>query len=337
MKVLTALVALDTLGADARFTTSVVSSGRRLVLVGGGDPMLTDKPSKSAAKAASLQALAEQTAKALSRAGVSKVTLDWDTSLFTGPDWSPGWPASWKTFTVRVSPLSVNGGRVNRYQAHADPARAAAEAFAKRLKAAGVSVTLGGRRTAGDGEVVAEVDSAPLTEVIGATLRNSDNFAAEVLARHAALAAGSQPSFTGASKAMTRWLQSRDWWVDGMVAHDGSGLSRQNRISPSVLAKAISGMLVTPSLAGVGKGFPVAGVNGTLKERFDDPSEAAGRGTVHAKTGTLAGVASLAGYLVDADGATLVFAAMANQAVGQDTAYNWLDRTAAVLAGCGCR
>ncbi len=337
MKVLTGLAALDTAGAGTRFSTTVVrEAGDTVALVGGGDPMLTNKASSSPAKAASLEALAVKTAKALAKEGVSKVTLDWDDSLFTGPDWNDGWPATWKSFTARVTALSVNGGRENKYKAHPDPSHTAAETFVKRLKAAGITATLGSHRTA-KGKVLASVESAPLSEVVGSLLQTSNNFAAEVVARHVALATGADPSFAGASKAVTAWLKNRGWWADGMVVHDGSGLSRKDLISPSVLAKAISGMLITPSLAAVGRGFPVAGTSGTLKERFDDPSEAAGRGTVHAKTGTLAGVASLAGYLVDADGAMLVFVAMANGSTGQATSYNWLDRTAAALAGCGCR
>ena len=77
-------------------------------------------------------------------------------------------------------------------------------------------------------------------------------------------------------------------------------------------------------------------MNGTLKDRFNDPVEKAGRKVVHAKTGTLLGVASLAGYVTTKDGAVLTFAAMANDA-GRTSAYNWLDRTATALAKCGCR
>lgn len=337
MKVLTGLAALDTVGAGTRLSTTVVRASRdRLVLVGGGDPMLTNHASSSPAKAASLEALAVKTAKALDKDGISKVTLDWDDSLFTGPDWNDGWPATWKSFTARVTALSVNGGRESRYKAHPDPSRTAAEAFVKRLKGSGITATLGARHPA-KGKVLASVESAPLAEIVGSLLSTSNNFAADVVARHVALATGRDASFTGAAKAVTAWLKNRGWWADGMVIHDGSGLSRKDLVSPSVLAKAISGMLITPSLAAVGKGFPVAGTSGTLKERFDDPSEAAGRGTVHAKTGTLAGVASLAGYLVDADGAMLVFVAMANGSSSQEISYNWLDRTAAALAGCGCR
>ncbi len=84
-------------------------------------------------------------------------------------------------------------------------------------------------------------------------------------------------------------------------------------------------------------GLPVAGETGTLKYRFDDKSERAGRHTVHAKTGTLSGLAGLAGYLTTADGAVLVFAALGNKATSYYRVYDWLDREAAVVARCGCQ
>ncbi|MDQ7991801.1 MAG: D-alanyl-D-alanine carboxypeptidase/D-alanyl-D-alanine-endopeptidase [Propionicimonas sp.] len=339
MKVLTSLAVVDTLGADATFTTRVVSSREgRLVLVGGGDPMLTDKQSKSATRKASLAALAETTVAALERAGTTSVRLGYDDSLFSGPAWHPSWKSSWRSYTARVSALSINGGRSGQWSVHPDPALTAAKAFAARLKAAGIKVTAVKPAEAAAGAVtLAEVVSAPLSKIVGHTLRNSDNFVAEVLAHQVALANGEKGSFAGGAAAVTAWLQAHDLWADDMVIDDGSGLSSRSRVRPSVLVGAISLALVTPRLASVPAGFPVAGVNGTLKDRFDDTSEKAGRKVVHAKTGTLLGVASLAGYVTTADGATLAFAAMANKAAGRDTAYNWLDRTATVLARCGCR
>ena len=338
MKVLTSLVAVDTIGPETTFATTVVSpKSGRLVLVGGGDPLLTDKPSKSAAKPASLQALAEQTVTALQAEGVKAVRLGYDTSLFAGPTWHPSWKPEWKVFTPRVGALSVNGGQVSKYQAHPNPAKVAAEAFAVRLREAGIKVTKIAPESAPAGaQQLAAVQSAPVSAIVGHLLRVSDNYAAEVLARQIALATGGTPSFTGGTKAIAAWLKAHDLWATGVKIDDASGLSRKSKLRPSVLAEALALALVTPRWSAVANGLPVAGVNGTLKDRFNDPVEKAGRKVVHAKTGTLLGVASLAGYLTTADGAVLTFAAMANEA-GRDSAYDWLDRTATAVAKCGCR
>ena len=338
MKLLTSLAALDTIGADHTFTTRVVRSGTRIVLVGGGDPLLTDKQSTSAARPASLQGLAAVTVAALTAAGVKKVELGYDTSLFSGPVFNPAWKDKWHSWVARVSPLLIGSGRLNQWQADPAPARTAATAFAKRLKAAGITVTkvVAARADAGAAEL-ASVQSAPLATVVGRTLTYSDNLAAEVIARHVALAAGNPASFTGGAASIKAWLTAHSLWSDGMRVVDGSGLSFSARVTPTVLAKAVLASLDTPALAGVAAGLPVAGLSGTLKDRFDDKGEKVARGNVHAKTGTLVGVAALAGYLTTADGARLVFAIIANRTRGQTTAYNWLDRSTAVLVRCGCR
>ena len=338
LKVLTSLAALDTLGAGHTFTTRVVGVAEgKLVLVGGGDPLLIDKASAAAAKAASLQELAARTAEALAASGVRKVSLGYDDSLFTGPDHHPAWKASWRGYLARVSPLVVGSGRFNAWQSDPQPARTAARAFAKRLAAEGVKVGAVRRAKApAEAATVAEVQSAPLSLVVERTLRLSDNLAADILARHVALAAGEPASFTGAAAALKDWLVAHDLWAEGMRVVDGSGLSSRSRVTPSVLARALVSALGRDGYAAIAAGLPVAGETGTLKDRFNDKAERIARGNVHAKTGTLPGISGLAGHLTTRDGTPLVFAVIANGAVGQTTAYNWLDRSVAALVRCGC-
>ncbi len=338
LKLLTSLAVLDALGADHTFTTTVVSPSKgRLVLVGGGDPLLTDKASKSPAKPASLQALAARTAAALGASGITRVRLGYDDGLFSGPDFNPNWKNSWRTYVARVSPLMVGEGRFNAWRADATPARTATADFARRLQAAGFRVTVVGAQTARpDAGVVASVASAPLSSIIARTLSLSDNLAAEVLARQFALAVGADPSFGGAATAMESWLKDHQLWSPGMRLVDGSGLSNRSRVTPDVLAHAVALSLTTPRLSAVAAGLPVAGRSGTLKGRFNDPVERIARGNVHAKSGTLAGVGALAGYLTTKDGARVVFAVVGNRVAGQDTGYDWLDRTVATVVRCGC-
>jgi D-alanyl-D-alanine carboxypeptidase/D-alanyl-D-alanine-endopeptidase (penicillin-binding protein 4) len=339
IKILTTMAALDTLGATTSYQTRVVRSGKGVILVGGGDPLLVSKKSKSAAKPANLNDLVAQTVAQLKLSGTKTVVLGYDDSLFSGPEWSPSWKSSWKPNTPRISALMVDSGAVSTYVAAPDPAKYAAEVFAKKLKEKGIKVSrIRSEKAKADAEQLAVVTSAPLETIVNYTIRNSHNVSAEVMLRHLARATGGKPSFDGGSKALTTWLKTTQLWESKMVMDGGSGLSMKVKVSALVLAKAIQLAQAEERYAAVLSGLPTAGKNGTLKKRFNDKSEKAGVGVVHAKTGTLRDVASLAGWLTTSDGATLSFAAITNETQGQRTrAYNWLDRTAAAIASCGCR
>jgi D-alanyl-D-alanine carboxypeptidase/D-alanyl-D-alanine-endopeptidase (penicillin-binding protein 4) len=84
-------------------------------------------------------------------------------------------------------------------------------------------------------------------------------------------------------------------------------------------------------------GLPVAGLTGTLADRFRRGARSAA-GAVRAKTGTLTQVSAVAGTTVDRSGQLLVFAFVANRVPSPDptAAEAALDRVTAVLAGCGC-
>jgi D-alanyl-D-alanine carboxypeptidase/D-alanyl-D-alanine-endopeptidase (penicillin-binding protein 4) len=338
MKLFTTTVALATLGADRTFSTKVVDAGRgRVILVGGGDPLLTNKVSKSAYKAASLQTLGKRTAAALKASGTRTISLGYDASLFSGPTWNSLWKTKWKPYEARVAALEIDSGKIG-WRAATNPAKTAAAAFAKWLKKYGITVaSVSSAKASTNATQLAAVTSVPLSQIIKRTLKVSDNVAAETLSRQAAIAAGQPGSFSGAARNVTDWLKGKGIWADGAKIYDASGLAPANKVSPRMLANVMKLVLSDQTAyAAVLAGLPIAGKDGTLKGRFDDPSEKAGVGVVHAKTGTLSGLAALAGYLTTVSGHQLVFAEIANKATSYYTAYNWLDREAAVVARCGC-
>jgi D-alanyl-D-alanine carboxypeptidase/D-alanyl-D-alanine-endopeptidase (penicillin-binding protein 4) len=340
VKILTALAALDVLGPQATFTTTVVApADGEIILVGGGDPFLVSKASKSPAKPALLSDLVDQTVEALQAAGVKKVALGYDDSMFSGPQWAPSWRDEWKPYYAHISALMLDDGLKGKLNAASDPSKYTAEQFAKALKAAGIKVSsIKSRKATGDEPEIAAVSSATLEQILEYTIRWSSNVGAEVVLRHLGAASGQKASFTGGTKALTEWLQANGLWDSKMVMDGGSGLSSKVKVKTSILAKAVALSLSDQRWQAIPAGLPIAGETGTLKKRFDDAKEAAGIGQVHAKTGTLRDVASLAGYLITADGATLTFAMVANKTNRQQTkAYNWLDRSAATIAACGCR
>lgn len=337
-KIFTALAAIDVLGAKKTFTTKVVSAKPgQIVLVAGGDPYLTNGRSTVPAKRANLTDLAAATAKALKKAKVKKVKLTYSATLFSGPSYAPSWKRAWASYTPRIFSLTVNGGKAG-YSAYSDPGLATAKLFASRLRAKGIKVTFAkvGKVPKG-ARTIASVKSAPLGTMVRRMLRYSDNVAAETFARHVALKTDRPGSFVGGSAAITAWLKSKDLWGKGMKIDGGSGLSSKTKVLPSVLARTVGFALADPRYVDVVKGLPVAGVDGTLKNRFNDASEKAGRKVVHAKTGSLKQVNALAGYLTTKQGEVLTFAFLATHNGSYSTAAgNWLDRSATVLVTCGC-
>lgn len=355
MKLLTAVAALESLGADHTFRTTAVAvpGTRRVTLVGGGDPLLVREQPEGDPPyppRADLATLAASTATELLATGRTRVRLGYDASLFTGERVNPAWPDSYVPADV-VAPISalwVDRGRVERGgDVAADPPLDAARAFAAALETSGITVV--GRvreRVAGaDAVELAAVESAPVGRIVERTVEVSDNESAEVLAHHVALAEGEDATFEGAARAVTGVLEALGVDTSGSAVLDASGLSRENRLTPAtllgVLAVAVDEAALRPTLTGL----PVAGATGSLVFRFDT-GDPAGLGVVRAKTGTLTGVHGLAGIATDALGTPFAFVAIADRVrapggigsggVEQVVARQRVDELAAALAGCVC-
>ncbi|MGW3206237.1 D-alanyl-D-alanine carboxypeptidase/D-alanyl-D-alanine endopeptidase [Streptomyces sp. NPDC001135] len=343
-KIATAVAALSALGPDDRLTTraALEPDTGELVLVGGGDPTLTARPTTRDAGSgehwADLRALAADTARALHRRGIRKVTLSYDTTLYAGPALHA---IGVNTNLAPVSALTVDEGRTDG-STHgpaprvSDPAKDAAGKFAALLKAAGITTTPPGPSKATTrAQTLATVSSPPLSALVERMLTNSDNDIAEHLARHTALASGEPGSFDGGAKAISARLTKLGLPMAGASFHDGSGLNRDDRLTADLL----TALLVTagdpgrPGLRPVLTGLPVAGFTGTLTHRYTDGPA----GVIRAKTGTLTGVNTLAGTVVDTDGRLLAFAFLASGTTDPLEAQSALDGTATALAGCGCR
>ncbi|MFI6941189.1 D-alanyl-D-alanine carboxypeptidase/D-alanyl-D-alanine-endopeptidase [Streptomyces sp. NPDC050418] len=336
-KIATAVAALTALGPDHRIATTTVADpgANEVVLVGAGDPTLdTD----------ALRDLAKATAKSLHddpREG--KVKLSYDTSLYSGPALHPIGP---NENIAPVSALMLNEGRLDDSTSgpaprSADPAAAAAQRFAEILREEGVRLDGAPRpgKAGADAVQLGSTSSAPLSALVERMLTHSDNDIAEALVRQTALASGEPASFDGAAKAVDKRLKELQLPLDGTKFADGSGLDRADRVTArlltALLAKAADP--ARPELRSALTGLPVAGFTGTLKNRYDSDGAAPGTGLVRAKTGTLTGINTLAGSVVDADGRLLLFAFTASGTTAPQSAQATLDRLAATVANCGCR
>jgi len=370
IKLLTAAAALRTLGPDRRFSTRAVAGATpgTVVLSGGGDVLLGAGESAPDAVLgrAGLATLAQSTVRALQQDGVSgPVSVLLDDSLFTGPSLSPAWsPEDVAAGEVApLFPLALNSARFEPGSTTGprprDAAMAAAEAFAARLAAAGAAAGLtvapgvarvpatektpddaGGHTGNQAGKVLAEVESATVGQQVDLLLRTSDNYLTEVMGRMVAAASGKPASNDGAVAAVLQQLEELEIPSATLRAADLAGLTLANQVSARQLSAVVRAMTTGADsrLRSALAGFPVAGLTGTLGSRYTDTSTARGAGLVRAKTGTLNTVIALSGYVVDADGRLLVFSFIGNNltpgAAGNKAA---LDRTASVLAACGCR
>lgn len=340
MKLLTALAVVDLLQqGDTLPTTVVQPADDSIVLVGGGDPLLKSDPEPDEYPAfASLTDLADQTASALSAAGQTSVTLDYDTSLFSGPGWTSRWEDVFRPYQSPVSALTVDSGYAQGSDTPStDPALMTAQRFAEMLKKRGITVSGTPTSVKGDGDEIARVESPTVLNLTRQALLASDNIATETMLRHAALAEGKQGSFADAWATLQGWLGDNGLLDAKAVISDGSGVSRANRITATMLAEAVRLIATDPKFQPLIDGLPVSGVSGTLLDRFDASPATSARGTIWAKTGTLRDVSTLAGFTTTADGQLVAFAFMANSYTNYYLTKTWIDSAAATVAECGCR
>jgi D-alanyl-D-alanine carboxypeptidase/D-alanyl-D-alanine-endopeptidase (penicillin-binding protein 4) len=343
------VAALEVLGPETTFTTKVVQPAPgRIVLVGGGDPLLAPTPDTRETDypvGADLRTLAKSTVHALKESGRTKVRIGYDTSRFTGPSANPHWPRSYIPDGVvsHVTPLWVDEGRTapgTLYRSK-DPSLAAAQAFKKQLAKSNIKVV--GRpksmRAAGDAQQLARVQSAPLSEIVQHILEVSDNDGAEILARQVAVKEHEPASFAGGVLGVRKVLSRLGVNLAGDRFYDGSGLSRQDRLRPATLLAVLEKASSSghPELRPVVADLPVAGFTGSLAYRFESAGRE-GLGRVRAKTGTLTGVSGLAGTVTSRDGAVMAFVAVADRIKLSHTlgARAALDDIASALAGCSC-
>jgi len=139
----------------------------------------------------------------------------------------------------------------------------------------------------------------------------SDNILSERLSRIAAKAAGFNGNVEGISEVYTKVLADLEIESSKLVVKDGSGLSHENRVSAKILGDLLFKIYKDPRFAGVIESLPDGGVNGTLNERFVETAPNA-VGLVHAKTGTLNGTVTLAGY-IEAQDREYIFVVLADR------------------------
>jgi D-alanyl-D-alanine carboxypeptidase/D-alanyl-D-alanine-endopeptidase (penicillin-binding protein 4) len=335
-KVMVAAVALEVLGENHTFRTSAVIDAQpvdgivngNLVLVGGGDPLLSSNwyPTSNLERRPVINPTSfDNLADMVQAAGVTQITgsVLGDGSRYDDEFFAPGWGIG--VAGLEAGPydaLLANDARVlGEDQRANDPNAGAAREFTRLLRDRGIVVT----GDAGVGDVsdlaatpfeVAGIDSVPLVDVIEEMLSNSDNNTAELLVKEIGVVGSNGTGTREAGLAVM--MQRLETWGIGttvLVLGDGSGLSLDNRLTCDALLAVLQR---SPIDGPIGSALPVAGESGTLADIFTEHPVA---GRLLGKTGTLnnppfnqdpPAVKALVGYLPVEGGGAVEYALVLN-------------------------
>lgn len=316
-------IASTSLKADLnfRYRTKVYMTGSvkdgmldgNLLVVGGGDPVLGANvaPKGTDVKAEIVSALRKFKVKDV------RGMIYTDASIFPGPATPPSWGSGDLSRSYGAGCFGLNYRRnASGKAAVKNPQALFVKELTASLNQAGISVTGDTIEDKRRREILDHV-SPPLTEIMRSCMMRSDNLYAETILRTMLLVQGKTPSTAAAAAEEMQLWRKKGAPMQGVNLVDGSGLSRQDRLTANFLGYVLRIMAPDEDYVSY---FPLAGQEGTVKNLF--------KGTaldsyVALKTGTMSGVRCLAGYKLDAEFApTHVIVIITNNAKGGAGAVN---------------
>lgn len=292
MKLLTSVAALDLLGSGYAFRTYLYYKGTiskgvlsgDVWLVGGMDPLFDERDMRIFAET-------------IHRIGVDTIRgrIMQDLSFKEEQLLGEGW--CWDDENPQLTPLLISGKDEFASQ------------FKDELMKCGVFVDapVSTGRLPKDKDVLLICSrSHALREVLEPMMKESDNLYAESMFYQIAASIGKRPAEAVHARQLIKQLLTRAG-VTGVQYRiaDGSGLSLYNYVTPELMIRLLRyAYLKRDVMAALYPSLPVAGVDGTLKKRM---TKGFAYENVHAKTGTVSGVSSLAGYCRSANRHLLAF------------------------------
>lgn len=297
MKAVTIGTLLRETGVDYRYRTPVYADGDirdgvlegNIVVVGSGDPSLNSRRGPESAD------IVAECVDALRRKGIERVEgrIIVDNGIFTGPATPPSWASGDLRQAYGAGSFGLNfENNASGGSSVPNPGNVFVARLRNAMARAGIGlgeadVSGGSRR------LLAEHLSPTIDEIMRSCMMRSDNMYAESLLRTYALLRGHE----GATEAGARL--ERDYWrsqlgdTDGVRIVDGSGLSRQNRVTAGFMADVLAEMSGDVNYVSF---FPLAGQEGTLRKFLaDTPLDS----YVALKTGSMSGIQCYAGYKLD--------------------------------------
>jgi D-alanyl-D-alanine carboxypeptidase/D-alanyl-D-alanine-endopeptidase (penicillin-binding protein 4) len=157
--------------------------------------------------------------------------------------------------------------------------------------------------------VLASYESKPMVDDVRVINKVSQNLHAEILLRLLGRERGTAGTIEGGLEVLRGFLTQAGISNDQYVFYDGSGLSRQNLVTPHAIVQLLRYASIQPWGAAYKSTFPLSGVDGSLSDRLSAPRL---QSRVSGKTGSLGGVKTLSGYATTDSGEAVVFSILSN-------------------------
>lgn len=310
MKLVTAITALDKLGGSYQFKTTLKYTGHvenhvlngDIYVIGGMDPRFNSDDLTSFVNS-------------IKEMGIDTIrgNLYADKSMKDSDPYGEGW--CWDDKNPTLTPLLLS--RKDDFM----------DRFLKKLDEAGIyytSYSAKERRCPSDAFTIS-TRTHSIDQVLGKMLKESDNLYAESTYYQIAASTGNRPASARSARQVERQLIQRIGLDPSRYRlADGSGLSLYNYVSAELLVRLLRYAYQQGSIFyHLYQSLPIAGVDGTLKKRMKGSFTC---GNVHAKTGTLEGIISLAGYCKASNGDDLCFAIINNGIMHGNNARTFADR-----------
>ncbi len=199
--------------------------------------------------------------------------------------------------------------------------------FLKELQVSGIKVNCNavvakGKRDYKNSKIIAETISPPLKDIVFIVNKKSDNLYTEMLLRAIGLKTSGKGSIDKGVEAIEHYFAKHNINHDGLIMHDGCGLSRSDAITTNLMLDLLTMVSKQKyfntfynSLAAVGKKNDISSYSnygiGTAIEN-----------NAHIKSGVIGGVRAYSGYLKDKKGRTIIFSMIANNFNGSGSAVS---------------
>ena len=310
-KLITAISALDQLGPDYQFATKMYYTGNvsidakgqgtlvgDIYIVGGMDPMFGKE---------GLNALADslKTHRINRLVGNVYADVSMKDTMMLGKGWC------WDDDNPRLTPLTLS--------------LSAIKSQISNLKSQ-ISITY---KTYPGGGTLVGTTSHTLKQVLQRMLKQSDNGYAESVLYQLGAQKKKNCTFADCVTQIKKTLSKTDQPLSSIEIADGSGLSLYNYITPRMEVALLKYANQVPEIFNtLYPSLPIAGIDGTLSSRLKGTKA---QGNVHAKTGTVSHVITLAGYLTAPTGHLFAFSIMSNGTDDKSETRSFHDRILKIL------